>query len=69
MSPPEMRTAALVAGGDRRGYSKSLAAQGTYPLHPETATDFARAVVAERHRLSLHLAALVVELAGLGAHS
>lgn len=62
--PPEMQTAAWQ--GDRRGYSKREEL-GIYPLQPEPATDFALALVAMRFRLSRHMAALVAELAGIGA--
>jgi hypothetical protein len=63
--PPEMQTAAL-GRGDRRGNSKGVTT-GIYPLPTENATDFARAFVARRLRLPDHLAALVAELAGIGA--
>lgn len=64
--PPQMQTAAWQ--GDRRGYSKGVRTE-TYPLHPEPATDFALALVAMRFRLSRHMAALVAELAGIGARN
>lgn len=63
--PPEMQTAAL-GWGDRRGNSKRQEL-GIYPLQTEPATDFRLAVLAKRFRLSRHMAALVAELAGIGA--
>lgn len=63
--PPDVQTAAL-AGGDRRGIGKVLRTF-SYRSDHEIATDIARAFVARRLRLPDHLAALVAELAGIGA--
>ena len=62
--PPDVQTAAWQ--GDRRGNSKRQEL-GIYPLQPEPATDFPLAFIAARFRLSRHVAALVAELAGIGA--
>lgn len=64
--PPEMQTAASWQGGDGRGNGKVQTAF-PYRSSPETATDFPLAFVAMRFRLSRHMAALVAELAGIGA--